>query len=560
MQKAWQGRKKENSLKKITLILLLVFCSTKQATALEESEQTIKHYVEGFADKKPKIANNQIIAPNFLKKFYTALNFQPIWTNPETVLELKRLIGQCWQDGLLRKDFHGQALGLVLSNEAPPKLTPDQQDIILTDAYVGLLYQLYFGKLSPNKLDPNWNFKHLLPEQDPNLPTGTPEQVIAKAIKENTIRSLVEKVRISHPYYQGLQRVLKIYTDNANLAEWPVIADGPPLKPGASDPRVPQLRKRLTLVHGFQATFVSDSKVYDPELEKLVRQFQQNHGIDNDGVIGARTLKALNVSPKKRVDQVRVNMERARWALRSLIQKKDLVIVNIAGFYLHLILNGKPVWLTQVITGKTYHKTPIFSDQMEYIVFNPNWNVPPGITRNEMLPKLRKNPQFLTNNNYKLVASNGKTVAPTSINWQQVSGRSFPYRIVQNPGPKNALGRVKFIFPNRHNVYLHDTPGKSLFSKTKRAFSHGCIRVKNPAKLAELILANRNGWSPEKVKQTIAKGERHRVNLTKKLPVAILYWTVDPSFKGQIRFYNDIYGRDARILKALNAQFHIPKQ
>jgi murein L,D-transpeptidase YcbB/YkuD len=231
-----------------------------------------------------------------------------------------------------------------------------------------------------------------------------------------------------------------------------------------------------------------------------------------------------------------------------------MVVVNIAGYYLRLILEGKIVWSTRVIVGQTYHKTPIFTEAMKYVVFNPDWTVPRSIVRNETFAKASADPGYLSANNYVLTSASG-AVDPATINWSQWTAATFPYGVVQRPGPKNALGLVKFLFPNKYSVYLHDTPGRGLFVKAGRTFSHGCIRVEDPLKLAEIILANRLGWDRTKIDGIVAAGKLTQVNLPKPLPVLLLYWTVDPQFDGTAHFYQDIYGRDARLLKALNSEF-----
>jgi murein L,D-transpeptidase YcbB/YkuD len=235
--------------------------------------------------------------------------------------------------------------------------------------------------------------------------------------------------------------------------------------------------------------------------------------------------------------------------------ERDLVVVNIAGFYLLTVFDGKIAWWTDVVTGTPYHKTPVFTDKIRYVEFNPTWTIPPGILRRETLPKLRNNPSYLVDKGYDLIASDGRKVDSTAIDWSAMSARGFPYRVVQPPGPANSLGLVKFMFPNRHNVYLHDTPSRELFSKTGRAFSHGCVRVKDPMKFAELLLGNRNNISRAKIDSIVETGQLTRINLSKPMRVAILYWTADPVWDGGIRFYEDVYQRDGEILDALNGEF-----
>ncbi len=223
-----------------------------------------------------------------------------------------------------------------------------------------------------------------------------------------------------------------------------------------------------------------------------------------------------------------------------------MVVVNIAGQYLHLVFGGKRVWTTRVIVGKDYNKTPIFTEAMKTVVFNPDWTVPRSIVKNEIFPKAAGNPGYLAAHEYSLTSGSGPIDAAT-VNWSSYTGATFPYGVVQKPGPRNALGQVKFLFPNKYSVYLHDTPGRQLFEKSERSLSHGCIRVQDPLKLAEFILGNRLGWNRVKIDAAVAGKKLQNVSLPNPLPVLLLYWTFDPSFDGGGRFYRDIYGRDKRL-------------
>jgi murein L,D-transpeptidase YcbB/YkuD len=232
-----------------------------------------------------------------------------------------------------------------------------------------------------------------------------------------------------------------------------------------------------------------------------------------------------------------------------------MVVVNIAGYSLHLFLEGQRVWTTRTIVGKSYTKTPVFTAAMKSVVFNPDWTVPRSIVRNEIFPKAARDPDYLARNDYQLMDAAGARISPTAVAWNQWTPSSFPFRVVQQPGSRNALGLVKFLFPNKHSVYLHDTPSRQLFLQSARAFSHGCIRVQDPLKLAELILANRLGWDRSKIDRIVAEGKLRSVTLPKPVPVLLLYWTMDPTFDGGAHFFDDIYGRDAALINALDARF-----
>ncbi len=480
----------------------------------------------------------------FLPRLYAAHGYRLLWTDAARIDQLKEQVLRSWEDGLLASDFHN---AFVSAYQPPQNIDAAaiDGDIILSDAFVRLLYQLYFGKVSPNSLDADWNFARPMLADDPL-------QTISAAIAAGEIAQLVEKAKVDHPYYRSLKATLQAYTQMDANGGWSAIPAGASIKPGASDPRVAALRNRLAITGELDAGADIASEVYDETVSAAVAKFQKSHGLEADGVLGAKTLAELNVPVATRIDQIRVNLERGRWILRGL--GPDFVAVNIAGYYLRLVFGGKLAWGTRVIVGRSYTKTPIFTGDMKTIVFNPDWAVPRGIARNELFPKASADPAYVAGNNYVLKGPQGP-VDPAMINWEQYTAATFPYTFVQQPGPKNALGLVKFLFPNKHNVYLHDTPSRGLFAQSGRSFSHGCIRVQDPLKLAELILGNRMGWERAKIDRIVAAGKMSGVALTKPLPVLLLYWTVDPEFDGSARFYPDIYARDGKLLAALNAAF-----
>ena len=497
-----------------------------------------------------KIARDAIVAGSFLKAFYEARDHQPAWREPANFSELRQQILAARNDGLSLHDFHAHALGFGGLDFWPPAMTAAERDILKTSALVNLLYQLYFGKVSPERLDPHWNLKRQSP-----FPLENAVRTISIALETGQLSTLIAQARGDDPGYLKLRSALQSYRAIAERGGWSKVPAGGVLKPSMTDPRVPVIRQRLAATGDYKGRVEASFEVYDEALVAAAKAFQKRHGIDIDGIVGPAMTRAMNVTAKQRVDQIRVNLERARWGARTLRREKDLVVVNIAGFYLITVLGGKFAWSTEVITGQPYHKTPVFTDQIRYIEFNPTWTIPPGILRREILPKLKADPGYLSAKGYDLIGSSGTKVNPGSVNWQGMSARGFPYRVVQPPGSKNALGLVKFMFPNKYNVYLHDTPGRQLFSKTGRAFSHGCVRVKDPMKFAEVLLGHRNGTTRQTIDQTVASGKRTRVNLKKPIPVAIMYWTVDPLWGDGIRFYDDVYKRDGKVLKALNAKF-----
>lgn len=355
------------------------------------------------------------------------------------------------------------------------------------------------------------------------------------------------------PEYTDLRAALADYRALAGAGGWPTVPLGESLKPGMTDPRVPALRARLAVTDGADPVApAGGAESYDDALVAVVKAFQARHGLDVDGIVGKGTVAALNVPVETRVRDIVLSMERWRWMPPDL--GKNHLIVNIAGFELRRFADGKIEERMNVVVGRPYNKTPVFSDQVRYLEFNPYWNVPHGIAVKEELPKLKSNPAARAAAGFEAVR--GDQVYPlTSINWSQYGPGNFPFQLRQRPGPSNALGRVKFMFPNQFDVYLHDTPARSLFDKAERAFSHGCIRLARPLDLAVQVLAVGGvpGWDMARINAVVASGKRTVVNLAEPLPVHITYFTawVD---QGIPNFRADIYGQDEKLLAALDGQ------
>jgi murein L,D-transpeptidase YcbB/YkuD len=256
-----------------------------------------------------------------------------------------------------------------------------------------------------------------------------------------------------------------------------------------------------------------------------------------------------------RIDQIRVNLERGRWVLHDL--EDTFLIVNIAGFLVAYVKDHAVVWQSRVQVGKPYRKTPVFKAEMKYLVFNPTWTVPPTILAKDLLPAVQRNPTYLKDNKIRVLETNGKAVDPSTLDWSKYTARNFPYMLRQDPGTNNALGVVKFIFPNKHLVFLHDTPSKSLFEKETRTFSSGCIRVEEPLALAELLLDDPATWNRARINEVIQSQETKTVYLRQPLPVLLLYWTAMVEADDQVHFMPDVYSRDAAILEDLNAAFRL---
>ena len=269
-------------------------------------------------------------------------------------------------------------------------------------------------------------------------------------------------------------------------------------------------------------------------------------------MVGKSTIAALNMPVEDRIQQIRANLERTRWTLHDM--PSSAVLVDIAGFQLHYRHNGETLWSSRVMVGQPYNQTPVFRSAITYLVLNPTWTIPPGMLKNEIIPKILKNPNYLRNENLKVYDLKGNPVDARTIEWSRYLTRGFPYVLRQDAGPDNALGRIKFMFPNPYHVYLHDTPSKSLFGRNSRALSHGCIRVQSPLDLGRMILANDPGntVSNARIDQILESGKTTGLSLKKPLPVFLLYITAKGDADGTISFSPDVYGRDAAVIEALN--------
>jgi murein L,D-transpeptidase YcbB/YkuD len=419
------------------------------------------------------------------------------------------------------------------------------------------LYHLYLGKVDPEKLSSQWNFSSKPVDMERGF------EALTRALDSGQIRETFQRARPQHVWYQRGRERLKEYRALAAAGGWPTVPEGPTLKPGMTDPRVATMRTRLRVTKDYVPGPVtpgtpSQEDFYDAELEAAVKRFQERHGLTADAAVGPATRAAMNVSVEDRIDQMRVNLERARWVMHEV--KGDLVLVNVAGFEVSYFRDDEPVWTSKVIVGRPYRETPIFKSLITYVVFNPTWTIPPTILVKDKLPVIKRDPGYLKRNNIRVIDSRGREVDPYSVNWSQYgAGRMPPYQLRQDPGEDNALGLVKIMFPNPHMVYLHDTPTKSLFDKDERTFSSGCIRVEKAFELAELVLNDPALWNQQTMAEVVATKKMQTVNLGRPVPVLILYWTAQPRPDGQVIFRNDVYGRDKPTLAALNAPFTAPR-
>jgi len=502
--------------------------------------QDIVGHVVLLLEQNENLAREIRNSRDVLGTYYLEEKGKLLWVGTGRMPQLLDSMRNAEREGLFSSDYPTDYLQQLL--DAAPQADAKSQ------AVVELLYSAFFlkfandikaGRVLPKKVDPElyWQTKEVDQAQAMRLLASSPG-----------MQQFITDWEPALPAYKILKARLATYRELAQSRSWPKFPPGETLKPGMDDPRVPVLRERLA-GEGPEGAMAAAEQgtVYKGRIVEAMKRFQEEHGLEPDGVIGFKTIVALNITLEERVRQIVVSMERWRWIPEDL--GRDYLLVNIAGFHLTRFENGRFAERKRVIVGKTYHRTPAFSNEIKYLEFNPYWNVPYSIATREMLPKLQKSSGALSSSFE--VLSGDRVINPRSVDWRQYSRSSFPFSVRQKPGPKNALGQVKFMFPNRFNVYLHDTPDRSLFDKTFRSFSHGCVRVHEPIDLAGAVLRRNEGWDRARIDGVLASGERTVVNLDTPLPVHIVYSTAWVAEDGSVRFYVDFYQRDEKLYQAL---------
>ncbi len=535
------------TMRSLWIAFVLVVATVAEADT--SSQAALERLIEQFrADGSLAIGESQIAAVKLIPAVYERRDYAPAWVSDASADAVMEAIRYSYDQGLDPDDYHWQAIK-DLRNRVAAGAGPEaaaQLEILLTDAVVRLAYHASFGKVVPGELDPNWNFDRRLHIPDPVTELGN-------VIGTTDLRSAIREHFDAPVFYHRLREGLARYRQIAAEGGWPTVPPGPTLKLGMTSDRVVTLRERLQRTGDLADAPADDPGLFDATIKQAVITFQDRHGLGPDGAVGPATLAALNVTAEQRIDQIRVNLERIRWVYREL--PSDYVITDIAGFHVYLVRDGEFVWQARAQVGKPYRNTPVFRDYIRYLEFNPTWTVPPTILREDILPRLKRDPGYLAERNMEVLTFSRQPVDASTIDWQSVSADHFPYLLRQGPGPDNALGRVKFMFPNAHAVYIHDTPSKGLFARSERTFSSGCIRVERPFELAELVLDDPARWDPQGIQQVLDSMRTQRVNLKEPLPVLILYWTAEADAQGRVHFRKDVYGRDAPVLEALEGEF-----
>ncbi len=474
-----------------------------------------------------------------LTQHYLDNNGEIFWVGTNRMTPFIQRLEFADDDGLRRADYPVDYL-IGLRDQIDPSnpLAGAYAEIAYSAFFLGYASDLATGRVILSKIDRD----HFQKPRKLNL------LVLLEGIGSSRNPSqYLNTIEPQNAHYRALKSLLREYRDIDGEGGWGTVARGEVLKPGMSDPRVPQLRSRLEKTGDVLPREVSNPLVYSPDLVLATEQFQKRNGLDADGIIGPGSLSMLNVTAEERMRQIIINMERWRHMPGDMGDRH--LMVNIAAFELYTYQDGSMIEARPVMVGKNRHQTPIFSDELEYVEINPTWTVPYSIATKEMLPKLKANPGYL-GNDFELLAG-GQSIPFTSVNFNNYSRGDFPFTIRQKPSAKNALGIIKFMLPNRHAIYLHDTPSKSLFGRTQRAFSHGCIRVYKPLEFGVSVLREQSGWTLERLQNVVATGKTTRVKLNHKVPVHIVYATAWRGEGGSVMFRQDIYSRDKKLYNAL---------
>ena len=477
------------------------------------------------------IGGETIASTVVLPDFYERRGFQPAWPDAKSRAELLATLRGCEADGLDPADYHVAEIEALSRAPGTPEANADL-DLLATDGVIRLAYHLRFGKVDRVTLQPDWEFK---PSEEAEL-REDPVEALERAVEKHAVAAGLDSLRPSHWLYASLRRALAHYRALESAGGWKSLAGGPALRPGAADPRLDALEARLAIEGDLATAPRTGVATYDTLLVAGVERFQERHGLTPDGIVGAATIRAFNVSATARVQQLRISLERGRLLLHDLPER--LVVVNIPAFRALYVDAGRVQLSSRVVVGKPYTQTPIFRADMTYVVLNPSWTIPPGIMKSDVIPGLKRDPNYLEKKGFVRVGN----------------------QIVQPPGPDNALGRIKLMFPNPHFVYLHDTPHRELFAENARAFSAGCIRVEKIVDLTVRVIGDSSRWSRAKLEAAIATGQTRNITLPRRLPVLVTYWTaVADRSDGKPYFYADAYGRDPAFIAALDRPFRDAK-
>ncbi len=507
--------------------------------------------------KEPRAGCDPVYASDVLPGFYVRRLYRPAWSDERGLSRLGSglvaALGRADLDGLRSQDYHLPAIRALLAAARGDLrkgglIAPDrwaELDLLLTDAFLMVGSHLLVGRVNPETLTPEWVA---------NRRGADLAAVLEGALASGDVAGSLAALEPPQLGFRQLRQAMLRVRQMAARGGWTALPEGPNLKRGDRGLPVAALRERLRLGGERTAQDGANGEWFDEALELAVKRFQTSYGLPVTGVLDPETRAELNVSAEHRLEQLEVNLERWRWLPQDLGRRH--IIVNIAAFELEVVEDDAVVLAMRVVVGRPYKHTPVFSETMSYLVLNPYWHVPNEIAVEDVLPHVKRDRSYLAQQKMQVFAGWGpdaREIDPETVDWSAIRPGRFPYRLAQVPGPVNALGRIKFMFPNKFNVYLHDTPARPLFDETLRDFSHGCIRIEKPLELALYLLRKDPKWNRETLLRALSEEKERSVPLPEPIPVHLLYWTAWADKDGTIEFRRDIYGHDAPLLAALRA-------
>lgn len=521
---------------------------------LVQVAQQLAEYLGSGTGSSVAVAGSKLLLSQEVVDIYRGRDYRPLWQGEAglrvAAYALIERLRSAAEHGLCSEDYLLEPIEVLLAQRAAAarrqaKLPPRDAallDLLLTQAFLDYGTHLVEGRVDPALAHVDWRARRRKIDLVKLLPP---------AVEEGNLGRLLAELAPPHAGYRELVQTLAGYRTQSALGGWPRVPGGATLRPGDIDPRVPKLRARLLATGDLTEPADFERNAYGPATVAAVKRFQTRHGLTPDGAVGSRTMAAMNEPVEARIRQIELNLERWRWLARDLGPRH--IRVNIADYSLEVVENDEVVLAMPVIVGTTYRKTPVFSAQMTYLEFAPYWTVPPTILREDKLPAIRKNPAYLQEHHFRIIRSGGRELSAeelASINWRQVTAERFPGELRMDPGPWNPLGRVKFMFPNSFNVYLHDTNERGLFDRSRRTFSSGCIRIERPVELARYLLRDRSAWTEQRLQEALHLSTPKQVGIT-PIPTHIQYWTVWVAADGAVHFRGDLYQRDLDLEVAL---------
>jgi len=496
----------------------------------EELRVALQVALEELVDTR-EIDGEPLAVFDLLSAFYEHRHYVPVFVGtPDRAAEQAAVLEQLdstKNHGLRPEAFHVPILKDRLANATAGTI---ETEFLLLDGLLHAMQLILGGQVDPHAFGEALDVERHVPDAS---------RVLLEALERGE-QPILSHLAARRPMYQRLVEARRGLAETEARGGWPRI------DPAASDQT---LRERLVASHDLPSGS-------ETELRDGLTHFQRRHGLAESGVLDPPTIKALNVPVEKRIEQIEANLERWRWLPDET--PPLIVVVNIAAFELYIVEEGKPIERMRTAVGKEYRQTPIFNDRITHIVLNPTWSVPTKLARKDLIPKIRKDGSIVEEKGIRLFKIEGgveREVDPKSVDWSTVSvgTKGSTYRLRQRPGPKNALGRLKFMFPNRHNIYLHDTPEREVFDASARALSSGCIRLQHPVALAARLLASDPAWPLASIESAVDSGRQQTIWLKDPIPVYLTYWTAWVEADGTVQFRDDIYRRDARIITALGA-------